>query len=186
MPDPHPFSPAPFNQTGSTRLSILLYRVGLLLILTGNILVIAAFFSPWFDVFKLDDPSFVFPKREYSPWMALQIGQLGSLLVVTRVYLLLILGMALSSLTLALTHTARIRFLAATTACILALTGLALTLVAIPGIQFDLSFSWPFLSSTVVYGASVAAAGFVSVLIGLIAFTSTGQGDRQYSGAFQR
>ncbi len=162
-----PSSPEPLNREESTSRRALRYRVGLLVTLVGNLLVIVAFFSPWFDVFKLDDPSYVFPKRGYGPWTVLASGRLDSLCVVTWVFLLFILGMALSSLVLALTQTARRRYQSAFITGVLALVSLAMILVAVPGIRFDLSFSWPFLSSNVVYGPYLAGAGCLSVLLGL-------------------
>ena len=53
------------------------YRFGFSLTLTGNLLVLLAFFAPWFDVFKLNDPSFYFPRRGYSPWMVMRAGSLA-------------------------------------------------------------------------------------------------------------
>ncbi|HEY7975166.1 MAG TPA: hypothetical protein VID72_07480 [Ktedonobacterales bacterium] len=144
-----------------------LYRFGLLLTLAGNLLVIVAFFSPWFDVFKLNDPSFPFPKRGYSPWIVIQSGQLDALDVVTGMFFLLILGMALSSLALALTRTARRRAQATVIAGILAVVSLAMIVVVVPTISFDLSFSWPYLDSNFAYGAYLATVGFLSVLVGI-------------------
>lgn len=150
------------------------YRFSLFLTLAGNLLVIVAFFSPWFDVFKLNDPSFPFPKRGYSPWMMLESGRLGALGVVTWLFLLLILGMALSSLALALTHTAHRRSQATFITRALAVVSLVMMIVGIPIIMFDLSFFWPFLSSTPTYGLLLAVAGFVSVLIGLTKLSAVG------------
>jgi len=45
--------------------------------------------------------------------------------------------------------------------------------LAVPAIPFDLSFSWPFLSSTVAYGVFLAGAGFVSVLAALAILPDT-------------
>lgn len=173
MSGPPPFSPEPYNREESTSRSPLRYRLGLLVTLVGNLLVIVAFFSPWFDVFKLDDPSFVFSKRGYGPWTVLAGGQPDSLGVATWVFLLLILGMALSSLVLALTRTARRRYQAAVITGVLALVSLAMILVAVPSIRFDLSFFWPFLSSNVVYGAYLAGAGCLSMLLGLLMLPTT-------------
>jgi hypothetical protein len=116
------------------------YRFALLLTFAGSLLVIVAFFSPWFDVYKLNDPSFIFPKQGYSPWMVLQSGRLDTLGVATWVFLLLILGMVLSSLASALTHTARRRSQAISIARALAVVGLVMMVVAVPAIPFDLSF----------------------------------------------
>ena len=143
------------------------YRFALLLTLAGNLLVIVAFFSPWFDVFKLNDPSFYFPKQGYSPWMVLERGQPGSLAITTWVFLLLILAMALSSLAFVLTHTARRQSQAISIARALAVVGLVVMVVAVPAIPFDLSFLWPYLSSTPAYGLFLAVVGFVSVLVSL-------------------
>ncbi len=142
------------------------YRFGLLLTLAGNLLVIVAFFSPWFDVFKLNDPSYPFPKRGYGPWTVLQSGQPDALRVVVWMFLLLILLMALSSLALALTRSPRGRSQATAIALTLALAGLIMMLLFVPAIPFDLSFLWPFLSSDVTYGVYLAAAGFGCVLAG--------------------
>lgn len=148
------------------------HRFGLFLTLAGNLLVIVAFFSPWFDVFKLNDPSFPFPKRGYSPWTVLQSGWFGALGAATWAFLLLILVMALSSLALALAHTARRRSQATSHALAMAVMGLVMMALAVPAIPVGLSFSWPFLSSNVVYGVYLAVAGFVSVLIGLAMLAS--------------
>jgi hypothetical protein len=153
---------------------VALYRFGLLLTLAGNLLAIVAFFSPWFDVFKLNDPSFPFPKRGYSPWMVIQIGTLDSLRVFTWAFLLIILGMALSSLALALTRSARRRSQALAIACGSAVVNVVLMALAVPAIPFDLSFLWPFLDSTIVYGVYLAIAGFVSVLVGVAMLSAAG------------
>ncbi len=149
-------------------------RAGLLLTLAGNLLAIAAFFSPWFDVFKLNDPSYLFPKRGYSPWVVMQSGLLGSLAVATWAFLLFIIGMALSSLALAFTRSARRRSQALAIACGSAVVCLVLMALAVLAIPFDLSFSWPFLDSTVVYGVYLAIAGFVSVLVGVVMLSAAG------------
>lgn len=143
------------------------YRFGLLLTLAGNFLVIAAFFTPWLDVFKLDDPSYPFPKRGYSPWIVLRSGQSGALGAATRVFLLLILVMALSSLALALARAAHRRSQAIWLVLAMALMGLVMMGLAVPAIQFGLSFDWPYLSSNLSYGVFPAVAGFACVLIGL-------------------
>lgn len=171
MSDPHPFSsePIPHRKSPSTHISQ--YRFGLILTLTGILLVIVAFFTPWLEVFKLNDPSFPFPERGYSPWMVLESGQLGVLGVVTWVYLLLILGMALSSLTVLLTHTSRRRSQAISIARALAMMSLVMIVITVPAVIVDLTFVWPYLNSNLVYGAYLAGAGFVSVLIGLAMLT---------------
>lgn len=174
MLDPHPFSPEPVTQRESPRTSVSLYRAGLFLMFAGNLLAIVAFFSPWFDVYKLDDPSYLFPKRGYSPWMVIQSGQLDSLRVVTGAFLIFILAMALSSLALALTHAARRRSQAIAIACGSAAVNFTLMALAVPAIPFDLSFEWPFLDSTVVYGVYLALAGFVSVLGGVAMLSAAG------------
>jgi hypothetical protein len=172
--DPHPLSPEPATQMESPRTFVSLYRAGLFLMFAGNLLAIVAFFSPWFDVFKLDDPTYPFPKRGYSPWMVIQSGQLDSLRVFSGAFLLFIVGMALSSLALALTRSARRRSQAIAIACSLAAVSLALMALAVPAIPFDLSFSWPFLDSTMVYGVYLAIAGFVSVLGGVAMLSAAG------------
>lgn len=143
--------------------------------LVGNLLVFVAFFSPWFDVYKLDDPSYVFPKRGYGPWTVLDSGQPDSLTILTWVFLLFILGVALSSLALAFMRTAHRRDRAATFAGVLALVSLAMIIVVTPGISTGLSFSWPFLSSDVVYGSFLAGTGLALVLVGLSTLTPTPQ-----------
>ena len=148
------------------------HPIGLFLLLAGNLLVIVALFAPWFDVFKLNDPSFPFPKRGYSPWIVLQSGQFGTLGVATWVFLLLILVMALSSLALALARTAHRRSQARLIALAMAVIGLVMMVLFVPLIPTGLSFSWPYLSSDVVYGVYLAVAGFVSVLIGLATLAS--------------
>lgn len=49
----------------------------------------------------------------------------------------------------------------------LALVGIVMLVVFVPAIPVGLSFSWPYLSSTIAYGVYLAVAGFVSVLVGL-------------------
>lgn len=156
------------------------YRAGLVLTLAGNFLVVVAFFAPWFDVFKLNDPSFYFPRRGYSPWMVLQSGQPHSLGWVTWVFVLLILGMALSSLALVLTHMANSRSLVAAIARALAVLSLVMMIIGVPMIPYGLSFEWPFLSSTPTYGLVLAVAGFVSMLIGLAMLTGSSEGGGEY------
>jgi drug/metabolite transporter (DMT)-like permease len=75
--------------------------------------------------------------------------------------------MALSSLALTLTRTARRRSQAISITCALAVVSLVMIVLAVPAISFDLSFSWPFLDSNVVYGVFLAIAGFLSVLVGI-------------------
>jgi hypothetical protein len=177
MSNSHLFSLGPIthrNQRESRSTRTSQYRVGLLLTLVGNMLVMVAFFSPWFDVFKLNDPSFVFPKRGYSPWMVLASGRPGSLSVVTTVFLLLILGMALSSLVLALTRATRRRLQTVVFARTLAVLSLVMMIMSVPMIPYALSFSWPFLSATPSYGLVLAVAGFVSVLVGLATLSAIG------------
>ena len=147
-------------------------HIGIVLLLAGNLLAMVAFFAPWFDVFKLNDPSFPFPKRGYSPWIVLQSGEFGALGVVTWVFLLFILVMALSSASLALARTALRRSQATWMALAMAVMGLVMMVLFVPAIPFNLSFSWPFLNSDVVYGVYLAVAGFVSALIGLATLAS--------------
>ena len=175
MLDPHPFSSDPVPRMESPRTSVPLYRFGLFLTLAGNLLAIVAFFSPWFDVFKLDDPSYLFPKRGYSPWMVIQSGQLDSLRRVTGAFLVFILAMALSSLALALTRSACRRSQSIAIACTLAVVSLLLMGLAVFAIPFDLSFEWPFLDSSIVYGVYLALAGFVSVLVGVALLSAAGE-----------
>jgi hypothetical protein len=147
-------------------------RLGLFLLLAGNLLVIVAFFAPWFDVFKLNDPSFPFPKRGYGPWIVLQSERSDALGAATWAFLVLILVMAWSSASLALARTALRRSQATWMALAMAVMGLVMMLLFVPAIPFGLSFSWPYLSSDVVYGVYLAVAGFVSALIGLATLAS--------------
>lgn len=149
------------------------FRFGFSLTLTGNLLVLLAFFAPWFDVFKLNDPSFYFPRRGYSPWMVIESGQPGSLSVVTWVFLLLIIGMAMSSLAVALARTTHRHLQVAAIARSLAVLSLVIMIVGVPMIPYALSFSWPFLNATPTYGLVLAIAGFVGVFIGLAMLSAT-------------
>lgn len=149
------------------------HRVGVCLTFAGNALVIVAFFTPWFDVYKLNDPSFVFPRRGYSPWMALWRGQFDSLSGATAIFLLLIVGMVACCLATALNHSERGRASASASAFGLAVLGLVMMGLAMGAIPFDLSFFWPFLDSTIAYGVYLAAAGFVAVLLGLAILTGS-------------
>lgn len=143
------------------------YRFGFLLTLAGGFLVVVAFFSPWFDVFKLNDPSFYFPKRGYSPWMVVARGQPGSLAVVAWVFLILTLTIVLGSLALLLARTTHSRSIVAVIVRALAVLSLVMTIMIVPMVPYGLSFSWPYLSATPSYGIVLAIAGFVGVLIGL-------------------
>lgn len=174
MSDPGPVSLEPSDQRESKSAWALRNRFGLLVMLTGNLLVIVAFFSPWFDVFKLNDPSFPFPKRGYSPWMVLVGGGLGTLSVVVGLFFLLSLGMALGSLTLVLTPTERRRSQATSIVRALVVVSLVVMVVGVPFIPVDLSFFWPYLSSTPAYGLFLALAGFLSVLISLAMLSAAG------------
>lgn len=169
MPDVRATTPQPTATTPPTR--PLRRRVGHWLTLAGSVVALVAFFCPWLDVFKTDDPTYPFPRRGYSPWTLLSSGRLDPSVVMTGVLSLLILGMAASSLAATLARTERVRSRAATIAGVLALMGLVLISVSISAVTFDLSFSWPFLNSTVAYGLYLAVIGFLSVLIGRAALT---------------
>jgi hypothetical protein len=152
-------------------------HISTFLLAAGNLLAIAAFFSPWFDVYKLNDPSYVFPRQGFSPWMIVLSGRRDSLGMAAWAFLLLILGMAANSLILTFARAARRRaeafaaiLLLPTVLCSL-LTGLA-----VAAIPFDLSFFWPFLSSTATYGIYLAAAGFLAVFISLATRSAPGAG----------
>jgi hypothetical protein len=142
-------------------------RLGVGLTFAGNLLVIAAFFVPWFDVYKLNDPSFPFPRRGYSPWMILLGGQRDSLSIATWAFLLLIACMAARCLAAAFSRSASGRARAIIGAFGLALLSLVMMGLAVAMIPFDLSFFWPFLNSTMAYGVYLAAAGFAATLLGL-------------------
>ncbi|HLZ24412.1 MAG TPA: hypothetical protein VKQ30_20045 [Ktedonobacterales bacterium] len=142
-------------------------HIGLILTIAGTLLVIVAFFSPWLDVFKLNDPSFHFLKQGYSPWMVLGNGRLGTLGMTTWAYLLLILAMTLSSLALALAHAPRIRSRASLIARILAVASLVMIVVSVPAVILDLSFFWPYLNVNLDYGVYLAGTGTLSVLVGI-------------------
>lgn len=142
------------------------YSVGLLLTLAGSLLIIVAFFSPWFDVFS-NDPSWYVPRHGYSHWMALQSGQPHSLGWVMWVFLLLTLGMTLSSLALAFTHSASRRSLAAAIARALAVLCLVMMIIGVPDIAYLLASSQFGLSGAPTYGIVLAVAGFVTVLLGI-------------------
>lgn len=143
------------------------YRFGLILTLAGNFLVIVAFFSPWLEVFKLNDPTFPFPRRGYSPWMVLERGMLGTLGAATWAYSLVILGMVLSSLALVFTHTTIKQSRAISIARALAVASLVMIVIVVPAVMVDLSFSWPYLNSNLAYGVFLAGAGILSVLVGV-------------------
>lgn len=172
MPAVRATSTQPTAPKAPPRARLLRERVGHWLTLAGSVIALIAFFCPWLDVFKTNDPTYPFPRRGYSPWMLLSSGRLDPSVVMTGVFLLLILGMAVSSLAAALAPTTRARSRAATTTGVLAVLSLVLLIVAVSSVAFDVSFSWPYLSSTVAYGLYLAVAGFLSVLIGLAALTS--------------
>lgn len=146
------------------------------LLTVGNLLVIVAFFAPWFDVYKLNDPSYVFPRQGFSPWMIVLSGRRDSLGIAAWAFLLLSLGMAANSLTLAFTRAERRRAQASIAVLGFTLLNSLLTGLAAGAIPFDLSFSWPFLSSTATYGIYLAAAGFLAVFISLAMRSTPGAG----------
>ena len=146
---------------------------GLSLLAVGVLLVAAAFFAPWFDVYKLNDPTYPFPRRSYGPWTVLQSGWQGVLTIVTWVFALLIVMLALCGLALARARTAQLRLWAGAGIMVWAGVGLTITAFALYAVPFDLSFSWPFLSSDTVYGAYLALAGFLCALSGLFAVSRT-------------
>jgi hypothetical protein len=140
---------------------------GRVLTLGGALLTIVAFFCPWFDVYKLNDPSYVFPRRGYSPWMVLQSARLDANGVVVWVFALLVAGMALTCLALAMARSPQGQATGRSLALVLAVVGLVMVGLALYGVPFDLSFSWPFLDSDIVYGAYLALAGMLCVIFGV-------------------
>ena len=151
-------------------------HISTFLLAAGNLLAIAAFFAPWFDVYKLNDPSYVFPRQGFSPWMIVQSGSRAALDMPAWAFLLLTLGMAANSLTLAFTRAERRRAQASIAVLGFALLNSLLTGLAAGAIPFDLSFSWPFLNSTATYGIYFAAAGFLAVFISLAMRSTPGAG----------
>lgn len=149
------------------------YWGGRVLTLGGALLAIVAFFCPWFDVYKLNDPSYVFPRRGYSPWMVLQSGRLDATGVAVWLFALLITGMMVACVALAVAHTPRGRERAWMLTLALALLGLLMVWLAVAIVPFDLSFSWPFLSSEIVYGAYLAQVGLLCVISGLALGSAT-------------
>jgi hypothetical protein len=143
-------------------------RIGSLLAVAGSLLVIAAFFTPWFDVYKLNDPSYPFPRRGYSPWTVVQSGPDESLGILAGIYALLVVGLAVSSVMLTLARTRRGRSRAWGAALAWALLNLTWMTLVVPAVPFDLSFSWPFLSSDIAYGVYLTAAGLLGAIAGLV------------------
>lgn len=178
MSDTNPVLPPPLSLGTAASNRMWSNHVGLRFLLTGNLLVIVAFFTPWFEVFKLNDPSFPFPPRDYSPWMVLQHGRFDVLGTAVWVFVLVLLGMALGSLVLARSQTlpGRSRIVYITGA--MALIVFVMTGFAASEIPFGLSFNWPFLSSTILCGVFLALAGFVTVLLGLLLLVQPRQGPR--------
>ena len=146
---------------------------GRVLTLGGALLTIVAFFCPWFDVYKLNDPSYVFPRRGYSPWMVIQSGQRDMLGLAAWLFALLIVTMALRSLEYALARMPRRRERAWMLTVVLALVGLVVFGLALAMISFDLSFFPPFLDHEVVYGAYLTQTGLLCVLGGLALGSAT-------------
>ena len=140
------------------------YPFGLILTFVGNVLVIAALFSPWIEVFKTD-PSLPLAKRGYSPWMVLQRGSIDSLGMVTVVFFLLALGLVGATFVRARTGDTRFRIDSITTA--LALVGVGVVILALIGIPMGLSLDYPYYDSNIVSGGGLAVVGFLSVLVGV-------------------
>lgn len=153
------------------------YYISLLLTLAGTAVAGAAYFVPWFDVYKLNDPTYPFARRGYSPWMVLQSG-VGSLNALAVIYALLIAGLALGSLTLARMRTAGQRSRARSAALGCALVSLTLIIVVVPEVPIGLSFSWPFLSSDIAYGVYLSIAGLLGALTGLVLVMPLGRTQR--------
>ena len=143
------------------------YWGGRVLTLGGALLAIVAFFCPWFDVYKLNDPSYVFPRRGYSPWMVIQSGRLDATGVAVWLFALLVAGMMVACVALAVAHTPRGRAWGAYPAFTLAVACLVIVGLAMGGVPLALSFDWPFLSSDIVYGAYLALAGLLCVIVGV-------------------
>jgi hypothetical protein len=148
-------------------LPVVRYWSGRLLTLGGALLAVVAFFSPWFEVYKLNDPSYIFPRRGFSPWMVIQSGQRDTLDLAAWLFALLVARMALASVELARARTPRRRERAWMLTLALALVGLLMVGLALAMIPFDLSFFWPVLSSEIVYGSYLALAGMLCVIVGV-------------------
>ncbi len=143
------------------------YWGGRVLTLGGALLAIVAFFCPWFDVYKLNDPSYVFPRRGYGPWTVLQSGRLDATGVAVWVFALLNAGMTVACVALAVARTPQGQATGRSLALVLAVVGLVMVGLALGGVPFDLSFSWPFLDSDIVYGLYLALAGMLCVIVGV-------------------
>lgn len=133
--------------------------------LVGDLLVIAALFSPWLDVFKIGDPDFP-GIQEYGPWIALQHGSADALGVAAWVYVVMTLAMAVSTLVLMRAHASDTRSIAAAIAAGLALAGLLSVGLVLPGLHTALALNYPYYDTSVVYGAGFALAGFACVIAG--------------------
>jgi hypothetical protein len=141
------------------------YWLGLTLMLAGDILVIAALFTPWIEVYN-NAPSLPIPRRGYSPWLALQRGSFDAFSVLVGAYFLLVLGFVVSTLVLARATSARFRVHYLIIA--LALVGLCLAGLALWGIPINLAFNYPYYDTNVVSGGFLAIAGFLCAIVGAV------------------
>lgn len=158
------FSPQPLTP----RRPAIGYWLGLILALVGDALLIIAYFSPWLEVFKVD-PSLPIPKRGYSPWIVLQRGFNDALGVAAGVFLLLILGLLITTFILASKAVLRARasYILIVTV-VMALMGLFTVGITIMFASLNLSLNYPYYDTNVMYGGGLASIGFLVVLTGSV------------------
>ena len=173
MIDSNSLAPQPLTPEGPTNDQPLPYRLstywlGRFFALLGDALIILAFFSPWIEVFKIA-PGFSPTKHGYSPWMILQRGRMDALGVVTVAFLLLILGLLVTTCILASRALARIRAdIVAVVTIALAFIGLFIVALVLGGASMSLSLNYPYYDTNIVYGGWLASVGFLIALVGSV------------------
>lgn len=141
----------------------------LILVLIGDILVVASLFTPWLDVYKMD-PSLPIRSQGYSPWLALQRSGLDAFGTLTALYMLVTLGFVAGTLISAATIQGRSRVSSIT--IVLALLGCCLVCLALWGIPINLEMNYPYYDVAFVYGGFLAVVGFLSGGIGAVIVAS--------------
>lgn len=153
------------RQPGLSYWRLLARWVGFLLTLAGDILVVAALFAPWLEVFKIGDPSFS-ARQSYSPWMVLQHGGFNAAGVLTAAFFVVTGAVVLMSCRLALPHTPDSASPPVFVVLGLALAGLVMASLALAIVPMGLSLDYPYYDTNVLYGAWLAVGGFGSVYFG--------------------
>lgn len=143
--------------------------------LAGNLLAISSLFSPWIEVFKIA-PDYSPTRHGYSPWIVLQRGRMDALGVVTVVFLLLILGLLVTTCILASRALMRTRADSVTAVAIaLAFIGLLIVGLVLGFVPMSLSLNYPYYDTNIVYGGWLASVGFLIVLVGSVFLISSPQ-----------